>query len=513
MKLCFQIRSFFVPNFYFLHIVGVGRVFVQLVDLLKDWPCIVKGSIQINIESITEIIDDVRKNTLFFARKGSMQNNLDYVEDVLEKGATCIVVEDEQFFRKFTCEATIVWVPNILKMMAYTAAAFYQFPSEALKVIAVTGTNGKTTVTHFIDQLLRKLNKKTLLIGTNGLFENGEKVNNGSLTTLPALSFQKLLFEAAEKNIEYCITEASSQGLATYRLDYTTVSVGAFLNLGEDHLDWHGSTENYKQAKLKLTSLSDTLVVNEGDPFCRAIGVISKKETIFYGNNPKCTVFYDVINSSPQAVSYLIQYKEERVVCTFPFREYYNIENALAAISVCLKMGFSLKELADCCQFLKLPEGRAQTFSHPQGFTVVIDYAHTPEALFSLLKAMKDTNPGKIILVFSCGGNRDQGKRKKMGAVASEYADIIVLTSDNSRDEDPEKINEQIITGFRDLQLYDIQIDRTTAIKQAFTYASQGDIVVVAGKGHESTQTVNNKTHYFKDAEVVQSLLEKEEST
>lgn len=511
MKLCFQIRSFFVPDFYFLHIVRIGRVFLQLVDLLKDWPCIVKGSILINIEAITEKINEIHEDTLFFARKGDTQNNLNYVKLAIEKGATCIVVEDEQYFRQFEQDdVTVVWVPNILKMMAYTAAAFYQFPSEAIKVIAVTGTNGKTTVTHFIDQLLRKLNKKTLLIGTNGLFEMGEKIDGGSLTTLPALTFQKLLYEAAENNIEYCITEASSQGLATFRLDYTTVSVGAFLNLGEDHLDWHGSTENYKQAKLRLTSLSDALVVNEGDPFCRAIGVISKKDTLFYGNNPKCTVFYDVINRSSNAISYLIQYNDERVVCTFPFQEYYNIENALAAISVCLKLGFTLKELSECCQYLTLPEGRAQTFFHPLGYSVIVDYAHTPEALFSLLKAMKDKNPNKIILVFSCGGNRDQGKRKKMGSIASDFADIVILTSDNSRDEDPERINEQIITGFKDSQLYNIEIDRTNAIELAFNYAEQGDIVVIAGKGHESTQTINNETFYYKDSDVVQSLIDRD---
>lgn len=468
-----------------------------------------KGNIRINVAFISESNESIQKDTIFCARKGERYDGLNFIPQAIEMGAVCVVVDDEYYFENYSENVPIVWVPSVQKFIAYAAATLLGHPSEALTIIAVTGTNGKTTTTHFIEQLLIGVNRQTLRVGTNGIFENGKlvKTHSKQMTTMQPIEFQKLLLEALHKGIEYVIIEASSQGLANFRLDYVDIDFGVFLNLTEDHIEWHGSIEKYKKAKMRLSDLSQKLIVNHDDTFCRAVGILSKKETIFFGGDQKATIFYEYLSKTIGSSYLLVQSSEEEAVIHFPFHESFLIENAMAAIAVCLQLNMTFHEIADIIDQMTLPIGRVQKFFHPIGATIIVDYAHTASALLALLQSVIVHPEGQLILVFSCGGNRDQAKRKKMGEVASDYADYIILTTDNCRNENPQNINKQIIDGFRGYQQYEIILERSDAINKALEYATANDTILIAGKGHENSQIIGNQELYFSDIEFVKKLI------
>lgn len=474
-----------------------------------EWPCNVKGSIRIDVESVSENSKQISTKTLFCARKGEGKNGMHFIREAIANGAVCIAVEDERYFDSYDEEVPIIWVPNILKFIAYAAATFSGHPSEVMTVIAVTGTNGKTTTTHFIHQLLQRFQKQSLLIGTNGVFLGTEKlaVNEDSLTTMRPIPFQQLLSRSLEEGIEYIVLEASSQGLASYRLDYTNIDIGVFLNLGEDHIEAHGSVERYKQAKMRLIDLSDMIIVNGQDPFCRSVGIISKKPSLQFNLMPKTDIFYEKLLEREGFSNYFVQFQQTESIITFPFTADFLIENAMAAVSVCLQIGLSLQQIAKYTLELTLPEGRMQTYYTQKGVKVIIDYAHTADALEALLKAVSNSLAGELHLVFSCGGNRDKMKRVKMGAVASKYADYVYLTTDNCRNENPIDINLEIIEGFHSNQRYEMLLDRQEAIQKAITLANEGDTVVIAGKGHERVQIIGAHSEELSDIEVVEGLI------
>lgn len=252
---------------------------MQLAELIKDWPCTVKGSVRVDVKRVEDDAREVQPGDLFVARKGRHNNGAEFIHQALARGASGIVVEDELKLDQLIAPVPIIWVPNVLKFISFASAKLLHFPSEALQVVAVTGTNGKTTVTHFIGQILQKLHKKTMVIGTNGVYLQGERTTHQleSLTTLQPKQLHRLLQEAVYQDVEYVILEASSMGLATHRLDHCHITTGVYLNLSEDHIEDHKSFENYKLAKQQLAKLSDQLVLNGDDAFCRSIGVLSKK--------------------------------------------------------------------------------------------------------------------------------------------------------------------------------------------------------------------------------------------
>ena len=480
---------------------------MQLCELVKDWPCLIKGDIRTEVMSISDNSKAVGENFIFCAKQGQEYNGMHFINEAISNGAVCIAVDDEQFYESFQLSVPIVWVPNLRRFIAYAAAALKHFPTEAIQVVAVTGTNGKTSTTNFAYQLLSHLQQKAILVGTNGVFCNGEPLTTkcSKLTTISAIEFQSLAKEAISKQYDVMIIEASSQGLAEHRLDYSTIDIGVFLNLSEDHIEWHGSKEKYKNAKLRLADLSKVLIVNNDDSFCKAVGLMTKKEVTTFSKHPTAQLFYEKLNIV-NGNTYCLQYRDEKAVCTFPFAPYFLIENAVAAIAICLNCGYSLKELAPLVPLLTLPEGRVETFIDNKGTTIIVDYAHTANALQALLSSLnKDRELLKI--VFSCGGNRDQMKRKKMGEIASTYCGEIYLTTDNCRSESPIEINEQIAEGFSEDQKYEVILDRKSAIQKAILESSHRHSVIIAGKGHETTQTIGNKVIPYSDIEVVKELI------
>ena len=482
---------------------------MQLAELLKDWPCTVKGSIREEVLRIEDSLEEVRAGDLFIARKGKKYDGKNWIEQALERGAKAVVVDDEVFFDEFLCNAPLIWVPNILQFSAYASAKLCGFPSEVLKIVAITGTNGKTTVSHFIGQLLQKMNKRVLVVGTNGVYLNGTPfdANIEQLTTLQPKHLHPLFLEAVRQNVEYVIMEASSMGLATYRLDHCDIDIGVFLNLTEDHLEDHGSFEQYKLAKQRLAGLSSKLVLNGDDSFCRSVGVLSKREKCYFGLKGRVDVLLQALAEGENESTCWVQTAHNERVVTVPFIGDYQRANVAATIAVLNMLGFSFNDVMELIPSMTLPEGRMQTFHSKQGFRVIVDYAHTADALKAVLQTVKGTSSRKLYVVFSCGGERDVAKRQEMGTVASKYANYIILTTDNCRSEDPEVINRQIAAGFFATQNYEIILSREAAIEKALRLAKEGDVIVIAGKGHERTQTIGNVTTPFSDIDCVTTLL------
>lgn len=484
-------------------------IYLQLAELIKDWPCTVKGSIRVDVSKVEDNVAEVQNGDIFVARKGRKYDGKAFIEEAINRGASAIVIDDEMMFDALRIQVPLIWVPNCLQFIAFASAKIYGFPSEALTIIAITGTNGKTTVSHFISQLLQQVKKRTLVIGTNGLFINGEPFNSDVelLTTLQPKHLHKLFSEALRQNVEYVVMEASSMGLASYRLDYCDIDIGVYLNLGEDHLQDHGSFEQYKLAKQRLAQLSKKLVLNGDDTFCRSVGLLSKLEKRYFGVGNRVDVQIQLLAEGKNASTCCIQTTNGEHVMTLPIVGDYQRSNIAAAIATMEILKFPLTSIAEALQTIQLPMGRMQSIAIPDHGTVIIDYAHTADALKVVLQTIKKLQPKKLSVVFSCGGERDVAKRKEMGTVASKYADYIILTTDNCRSEDPKKINEQIKEGFFSTQVYDIILDREKAITKAVEQATAGEVVVITGKGHERTQTIGNKVLPFSDIECVETLL------
>ena len=485
---------------------------MQLVELLKDWPCTVKGgSIRVNVEGIEDYAQDVKAGDLFVIRKGRNSDGLKYVSIAVENGAVGIVVEDEKQLDALKLSIPIIWVPNVLKFMSYSAARLNHFPADAMEVVAITGTNGKTTVSHFIGQLLHALHKNVIVIGTNGIFINGLEValDYEHLTTLQPKHLHKILKLAVSRGVQYVVLEASSMGLAKHRLDDCSINIGVFLNLAEDHIEDHGSYEKYKAAKQILSSLSERLVLNGDDSFCRTVGLQSKKKKSYFGLGNRVDYQLQLLAEGISSTTCCLQSNKGQKVFSIPFVGEHHLQNVIAAITTVSELGFDVSDICQVAEKLTLPKGRLEVIGSDLNIDIYIDYAHTEAALRAVLQTLNKTVKRNLILVFSCGGDRDKHKRIKMGAVASKYADYIYLTTDNPRSEDPEQINAQIAAGFSAMQKYEMILDRAKAIEVAIHNAQEGDTILIAGKGHEKTQTIGSQEIEFSDMESVQFVLDK----
>lgn len=483
---------------------------MQLAELLKDWPCSVKGgSIRTEFLGVDDYAQSIQKGDLFILRKGQKDSGLNYVNIAIENGASAIVVDDERLLDSLKVNVPLIWVPNSLKFMSYCAAKLNGFPAEALKVIAITGTNGKTTVSHFIGQLLQQLHKKVIVIGTNGIFINGKQVDfeYEHLTTLQPKHLHKILKYAVNEKVEYAVMEASSMGLSNHRLDDCHINYGVFLNLAEDHIEEHGSIEKYKFAKEILANLAEEVILNGDDTFCRTVGLQTKKKKTYFGLGNRVDYQLQVLAEGEDKTTCCLQSKKGQKVFTLPIIGVHNLQNAISAIATVSEIGFDILDVCKAAEHFHLPTGRLQKIENDLGLSIFIDYAHTEAALKTVLQTLRKHAKGDVIVVFSCGGNRDQQKRMKMGAVASKFCDRIYLTTDNARTEDPVKINMQIASGFISTQEYDMILDRYEAIEAAIRNANAGDTILIAGKGHETTQTIGEEQFYFSDYDCVQSIL------
>lgn len=441
---------------------------------------------------ITERSGNVKDGFIFVARKGARDDGILHVQEAIERGAVAIVIDrNENVDFEANHEITLITVPDGRKFISHASAKLAGNPSESMTIIAVTGTNGKTTVTHFIGQLLTLLGEQAAVIGTTGLYMNGRKViyDLPEMTTLPAEFLHPTLSKCLDAGMKYIVMEASSLGLSTSRLDHCKIDIGVFLNIGVDHYEEHGSKEAYIAAKKRLTTMARKLIVNGDDTEC--------VQLIYDADRP--VHFFNELMVAGRVIPC------DLYPTFLPGR--HNRLNALAAVTVMQLLGWDLVETLPLCSKLVLPEGRLQVIREGE-VVVFIDYAHTPDALQTVLSSLTEETLGEVITVFGCGGNRDRGKRPQMGKVAATYSSKVFITSDNPRNEEPVSIIEEILAGIGyGKEKIVVETDRRAAIEKAVQCAKAGDIVLIAGKGHEKTQQIGQELYTFSDYEVAKSAL------
>lgn len=483
---------------------GKGSRVLLLQELLKDWPCTFIGEkYSIPIIGITENSKAVKPGYLFIARKGEIDDGISYIDEAIRLGASAVVL-DRMLSLNIPNNIPLVVVPDCKKFISYASARLAGNPSERLKIIAITGTNGKTTVSHFISQLLSCFRIKTAVIGTLGVFIDGIHIpyKIPAMTTLPAEYLHPLLKDFEDKGVTHVVLEASSLGLSTCRLEDCRIDIGVILNVGVDHYEEHGSKEAYIRAKQKLVSMADRLVVNQDDVICQSMTNGIKKPFTFFGVSNQADL--QLIEENEYCKVRLSNLERQFVL---PFHESFNKMNALAAICSMEMLSFSLVDILSYTPILSLPEGRMQRIEQG-GITVIVDYAHTPDALETVLQSLAKICQGKMITVFGCGGNRDKGKRKEMGEIAAFYSTVVLVTSDNPRNEDPLIIIQDITEGFpQGSTAVQIELDRAKAIQRAIDAATVGDIILIAGKGHEKTQHIAKQVLPFSDIDVAKQAL------
>jgi len=477
-----------------------------LKDLLYDTRISeIHGTTHTAVEGIGIDSREVKPMGLFIAIKGTQVDGHDYIKQAITNGATTIICEyiSEDLIRPEP--VTFVVVKNSSTALGKIAAAYYDHPSNEIKIIAVTGTNGKTTTVTLLHNLFRMLDRKAGLIGT---VENRiiDKVVEATHTTPDALSLQKLFREMVSLGCKFCFIEASSHAIDQNRLSGTKISGAVFTNITHDHLDYHKTIDNYIVAKKKLfdmLSVNAFALVNSDDNHHQDITTDCKANISTYGFASIADIKGRIVENQLHGLHVNIDGQDlySRLVGEF------NASNLLAVYAVAQLLGFDKLDTLTQMSLLKPPAGRFEFVESPDGITAIVDYAHTPDALENILKTVFTFKKGqeRVITVVGCGGDRDVTKRPVMARVAATGSDRVFLTSDNPRTEDPVAILEDMKAGLDSIEMRKcITItDRKEAIRAASLFAEPGDIVIVAGKGHETYQEINGVQHYFDDRVVL----------
>lgn len=458
--------------------------------------------------SITSDSRKVRAGSLFLAYPGVHSDGRDYIAQAIQAGAVAVAWESKDFVWNPAWQVSNFGVHGLKNQVGQIAAEYYQYPSQKFDMIGVTGTNGKTSVSQWIAQALTTLGQKTAVIGTIG---NGfvDAQNEASNTTPDAVLLQAMLADFLQHGADAVAMEVSSHGLHQGRVNGVMFDVAVLTNLSRDHLDYHETMEEYAAAKQLLFSWQGLgmAILNADDAFGQSVASSLKtqgKPLITYG-----LVQGDVRGSNLQlhqhGLTMQVNTLQGDAIINAPVLGRFNAYNVLAVLATLLALKVSLQDAVGAIAKIKPVPGRMQQFGGNDKPLIVVDYAHTPDALEKVLATLREQMPGKLICVFGCGGDRDAGKRPLMGGVAAKLADTVIVTSDNPRSENPISIIQQVVSDID--KAYLIEPDRAIAITQAVQSAHKGDIVLVAGKGHENYQEIAGVKTPFSDAEVAIAAL------
>ncbi len=446
----------------------------------------------------------IKPGQTFVAIKGYTVDGHDYIEDAIKNGATAIIAQKD-----VKCSVPVTVVENPAKYYQELLVKEYKDNFNDLKLIGITGTNGKTTSAYLTYQMLLSLGKKAAYIGTLGFMcmDYFKELPN---TSPEILTTYKLLEEAKDLNCEYVVMEVSNFALDQQRIEGLEFVAGAFTNLTEDHLDYHKTMENYLAAKLKITDYikkDGVLLVNKDDEASQKfIDKFKNTKTYGFGNAD-----YDIISDDiyPDHTDIEFKYDNKNYKVTTNLTSKFNVYNYFTMFSILHEIGFSIDELIKNTSDLKAPKGRCETYKVKDGFAVV-DYAHTPDAVLKVVTAYKELAKARVITIVGCGGDRDPMKRPIMGEIASNYSDYVIFTNDNPRTEDPEQIMKDILAGVKK-DNYEVCLDRREAIKKALDMIEKDDIVLLLGKGHEDYQILGHTKVHLDDSEEVRKYIEKSE--
>ncbi len=443
----------------------------RLIDALA--PADVLHGAPVEIADLAYDTRSLGPGSLFFCVPGAHADGHDLAPEAAELGAAAFVVE-----RPIAPPLPQLVLESVRAAMAPAAVRFFDEPSRALDVVAVTGTAGKTTTTYLLYEILRQADRKPGLLG-NIERRVGDESRAADLNTPEAIDLQRLLREMVDAGNRSCAMEATSHASAMGRLDGTRFEVLVFTNLAHEHLDFHGTMEEYFAAKARLFAQAERAVVNVADPYGRRLA-----------------------EAFPHAVTF--DPSHERLDADLKLRGHFNVENALAAAAAARALGIDEASIRAGIEAVEGVPGRFEEIDEGQPFRVFVDYSHKPASLENILRAARQLTSGQLVCVFGCGGDRDREKRPVMGRIARELADVAIVTSDNPRSEDPMAIIEDVLAGAPDL---DVEPDRRAAITSAIGKARDGDVVVIAGKGHEQGQEIGGVKTPFDDREVARAVL------
>jgi UDP-N-acetylmuramyl-tripeptide synthetase len=475
---------------------------------------------------------EVRPGGVFVAMKGLAADGHDFIDDALDRGAVAVVAH-----KPVARRTTVIAVPDTRRALAELAAAFYGHPSEQMTVVAVTGTNGKTTTTYLIESILGRAGIRAGVIGTINTRFGGASFAN-PVTTPESLDLQRILADMRAAGVTHVVIEASSHAIDLARIHCCWMDAAVFTNLSQDHLDYHGDMQAYWAAKKRLfteylpsgpKAERAVAVINADSPHGRELAAQLARRVVRVGTAVGCSVRGEGMTCSLRGIRGRIDVDGHPVEVSSPLVGRHNVENMLCAAGAATALGMAPEAIAAGIASLAFVPGRLERVHGRGGRFVYVDYSHTPDALENALTALRALSSGRIVCVFGCGGDRDRTKRPIMGAIAARLSDLAVVTSDNPRSEDPRAIIEEILPGVRAQGLAEVdpeklaavpagkafaaEPDRRRAIEAGIRAAQPGDMVLIAGKGHETYQVIGNRTIHFDDREEAARVLAELEGT
>ena len=489
---------------------GGGLRLDAVPELLGD--CRVTGTLQGECVGVAYDSRDVGRGVIFAALEGRRASGESFVEDAVKRGAVAVLGCGLQLRKR---RVPYIEVPDPRRGMAEIACALYGYPSRRLKVVGITGTNGKTTVSLLVRDMLRAAGMRPGLVGTLR-YEIGERKVPAQRTTPEAPDLQRMLDEMVRSGCDSLAMEVSSHALAQHRVHGVEFDVAVFTNLTHDHLDYHHSMDEYFESKALLFQPSGyarrqtSLVINVDDAWGRKLALRggSRNNLVTYGTWPEARVRADAVQMDLRGIRFTVHTPWGAREIKLNLLGRFNLLNALAALAAGGALGLDLDALVHALQQAEPPPGRLEPIPNARQLHVFVDYSHTEDALESVLRSLREMTGGRLICVFGCGGDRDRMKRPRMGSVSARYADVTVLTSDNPRDEDPAAIVREIGQGCAAAREVHQVIDRREAIALALQTAQAGDAVLIAGKGHETVQEIGEERIPFDDREVVREILD-----
>ena len=490
------------------------KMLQELLDLLPDAE--VQGAVDLTITGIADDSRRVGQGTLFICLSGHKTDGHQYIQQAYQSGAAAVLVERDV---SPPMGITVVKVTDTRKAMQVLTPFFYDYPSRSMRFIGVTGTNGKTTTTHLIRSILLQAGYGVGLIGTIHVLIN-DQVRPVRNTTPDVVELQEILADMAAAGVNYVVMEVSSHALALDRIAGCEFDVAVFTNLTQDHLDFHGTLDQYLQAKAKLFSSLGSgqsaktgkyAIINTDDPAAGKFIASSHCPVISYGAKGQGEVQASDITVRADGVSFTVAGTFGSMALNLKITGLFNVYNVLAAICTAAVEGIEARLIRQALESFQTVPGRFELVDEGQPFAVIVDYAHTPDGLENILKTASQFAEKRIIVVFGCGGDRDKTKRPLMGRLACQYGDIVLATSDNPRTEDPLAILQDIEAGIQDALIpgkyYEVIPDRRSAIAKAVQLANPHDIIIIAGKGHETYQILKDKTIPFDDREIARSII------
>jgi UDP-N-acetylmuramoyl-L-alanyl-D-glutamate--2,6-diaminopimelate ligase len=500
--------------------INENMLLSELIAVLPQKDIII-GNQKIEITGIAHSSTMVQPGFMFVCIEGYKTDGHRYALQAVEKGATAILLSKDVVH--LPPNVVQVKVPDTRLAEAFLAARFYDYPTRKMPVIGITGTNGKTTTTYLLESILQTAGHRPGIMGTIS-YRFAGKLIPAKNTTPSALELNQMMAQMVEVGCDYLVMEVSSHALAQGRVEGIDFDVGIFTNLTRDHLDFHNTLEEYLKAKcLLFVKLGEGFdkkypkfaVVNMDDQYAMQVIAASIVPVVRYGVSSDADIRAANIVQNPFGIHFDLITPQGKTEVQLQLSGLFNVYNALAATAALSKTDINLEQIKQGLESLTMVPGRFQSVDCGQDFMVIVDYAHTDDALSNLLRSARQLTNKKLIVVFGCGGDRDRGKRPKMGEVAAKLADNIIVTSDNPRSEDPARIALDIEIGIKRISnepdKYQIVLDRKTAIATALKLANKDDVVVIAGKGHENYQVFADRTIHFDDAEVATEILTKKD--